>query len=90
MRGAHGEAVNKTFRLRLEWVRRAEKRAIDEQRSLTDVVEEALERYGAVQADDGAARLVANARKRTAERRGQLAGRFPAAPPLTRDEAYER
>jgi hypothetical protein len=90
MRGAHAERVNKTFRLRLEWVKKAEKRAIDEQRSLTSVVEEALERYAAGSEDDGAARLIANARARTGERRRQFGGRFPEGGPLTRDQAYER
>jgi len=90
MRGAIGESVNKTFRLRRDSVRRAEKRAIDERRSLTDVVEEALERYGTGPADDVGAGLLANARKRRDARRRQFEGRFPGGGPLTRDEAYER
>lgn len=90
MQSAHAERVNKTFRLRLDWVRKAEKRAIDERRSLNTVIEEALERYAAGSGESGAARLFENARARMAARRRQFGGRFPEGGPLSRDQAYER
>ena len=90
MKPAQGELVNKTFRLRLDWIKKAEKRAIDEQRSLTDVVAEALERYGAAPDQDAAAQLIGNARSRAADRLRQLGGRFHGEAPLSRDQAYER
>ena len=90
MISSRGELVNKTFRLRSDWVKQAEKRAIDENRSLTEVVEEAIERYGSASGLGGGTRLVANARARTEQRRRQFGGRFPDAGPLSRDSTYER
>ena len=86
MRAASPKPVkNATFRIPKAVLVRARKRAIDEERSLTDVVVKALEAYGAKQAGAPGARLLADADRFVKQR-----GPIEPAPHFTKDELHER
>ncbi|MBI3180815.1 MAG: hypothetical protein HYZ28_01590 [Myxococcales bacterium] len=77
---------NKTFRLRSELLRRAERRAAAEDRSLNELVESLLESYVSAPARDPIEAMLAQA-ERLAGERGPVE---PFEWTFTRDELHER
>ena len=75
---------NATFRVPKNIWQRAKKRAVGEDRSLNDVIVQALETYGG-QAGKPGARLLADADQFVEER-----GKNKPARPFTPDELHER
>ena len=75
---------NATFRVPKTVWQRAKLRAVDEDRSLNDVIVKALEAYAGQPAQPGA-RLLADADNFVARR-----GRNASAPRFTKDELHER
>lgn len=90
MRQGNPPHVNTTFRLRADLVKRARKKAIDDDLSFNRYVEGLIERdVGAAREEPILAYLEASRRAREGRRR-EHGGRFPKGGALGRDETYER